>query len=198
LAVVLVATGCQTTVKSAYEPRYVPTYANVRKSAVSLANVIDRRPVKPSLFYEDVTDGDSAKFDRPVAELVREAVVAELSRAELVHSDTNRCVAVLDCEVLDLQATMRAPFLRRGTVDLKVVLRFIWKDPRAERALAANERSERRVRKLSFGNTPSLPFGKDIVRALGNELINDMLPQVIEKEFNSVAFLSGEPGKPLP
>ncbi len=195
LTLVLVATGCHITVKTVYEPRYVPTYPNVRKGAVSLANVTDRRPAKANLFYEDVSDGDSAEFDRPVAELVREAVVAELGRAELAQSNANPCFAVLDCEVLDLQATMTAPFLRGGTVGLKVVLRFIWKDPRTERELAANERSERRVRKLSFGNTPSLPFDKKMIRAFGNELINDMLPRVIEKEFNSVDFLSGEPSK---
>jgi hypothetical protein len=198
LALVLVATGCQTTVKTAYEPRYVPTYPSVRKSAVSLANVIDSRPVKANLFYENVSTDDRGKFDRPVAELVREAVVAELSRAELVQSDTDRCLVALDCEVLDLAATIREPFWGDATLDLKVVLRFIWKDPRAERELAANERSERRVRKLSMGNTPSFPFGKSTVRSLGNELINDMLPRVIEKEFNSVAFLSSEPGQSLP
>lgn len=59
--------------------------------------------------------------------------------------------------------------------------------------LATDERSEHRSRKLGFGNTVKLSFESSVVRQYSVEIINDMLPRVIEKEVQLVSFVGAKP-----
>src|ERR1019366_6674503 len=41
-----------------------------------------------------------------------------------------------------------------------------------------------------MGNVPTLPFDNAVVQDYGNEMVNDLLPRLIEKELLSASFLS--------
>jgi hypothetical protein len=191
VSVLTFSTGCQSTLKTAYRPSYTATYIHTKKLQVTLANVSDKRSGKPAVYYQNSSNGDTGAFDRPVADLVREAIAEELKRAGLASASEAVPAATLNCEVLDLKATITQPFWSSATLDLFVVLRFEWRDAKTNSLIEANERSERRSRKLGT-NVPSLPFGASVVQDFGNEMINDMLPRVIEKEFHLASVLRGE------
>jgi hypothetical protein len=118
---------------------------------------------------------------------VREAVAAELERAGLTGAGVTASNLTLSCDILDLKAVITPGFFKGIMLDLVVVVRFEWRYVNTKNVLATNERSERRSRKARY--VPSLPMDGGIVQDWGKELINDMLPRVIEKEINSVPFL---------
>jgi hypothetical protein len=189
LGILAFTVGCQSTLKTEYNPTYTPTYSDIRKkTSVVIIAVTDRRSMKPAVYYQNSHNGDTGQFDKPVADIVREAVAAEIRRAGLTLLDQGGETA-LTCEVLDLKASITEPFLSSPILDLSVVVAFEWKNRQTNDLLAGNERSERRSRKLGMGNVPKLPLQEAVVKDYGNELINDMLPRVIEKEFHSASFL---------
>lgn len=181
--------GCQSTLQTAYNPTYTPSFSTTAKGHVMITAISDKRNTKPGVYYQNSSNGDTGQFAKPVADLVREALAAELQQGGLSLSDKASATATLSCEVLELKAAITEPFLRSPILDLSVALGFEWKDAKTGSVLARNERSERRSRKLGMGNVPSLPFGQAVVKDYGNELINDMLPRVIEKELASISFL---------
>jgi hypothetical protein len=174
--------------KTEYNPTYTPTYSDVmKKISVVVSAGSDKRGTKPSVYYEN-RNGDTGQFDKPVADIVREAMAAEIRRAGLTLSDQGGEMAV-SCEVLELKASITETFMHSPILDLSVVVAFEWKNTGTGAVLARNERSERRSRKLGIGKMPKLPFDQAVVQDYGNELINDMLPRVIEKELHSASFL---------
>jgi hypothetical protein len=188
--IVAFSTACRSTLKTTYAPFYKPDYSNVAKAPVTLQTVSDRRSTKPNVYYLNSNNGDTGQFDRPAADIVREAVAAELQRAGLTLGDTASSAVALNCQVLELQANITEPFMRSPTLDLSVAILFEWKDTKNGSLLGSNERSEHRSRKLPAGIVPHLgSLDHEIVQGYGNELINDMLPRVIEKELRSTSFL---------
>jgi hypothetical protein len=189
-SILVVATGCQTTLKTTYAPFYKPDYSNVPKVRVALQSVADHRSAGPNVYYLNSKNGDTGQFDRPAADIVRDAVTAELQKAGMTLSDASSSAAVLSCDVLQLQANVTEPFLASATLDLSVAIRFEWKDAKSGNVLGSNERSEQRSRKLGFGKAPALAaFDHSVVQSYGSEIINDMLPRVIEKKLRATAFL---------
>ncbi|MGA3265946.1 MAG: SEL1-like repeat protein [Verrucomicrobiota bacterium] len=195
LCIIAVSTGCKSTSSMSYQPTYTTTYPNVGgKVAVALGTISDKRDVQPAVYYQNSRNGDTGQFDRPVAETVREAISTELQRAGHEVSQPAGRSLVLDCEILSFQATMSEPPFRSPVLDLAVSLRFEWKDAKANTVLAANERSEQRSRKTGYGHRVKLPFDAGVVKEYGAELVNDMLPRVIEKELLLSPVGSREPG----
>jgi len=96
---------------------------------------------------------------------------------------------ILNCDILDLRASMTEPFLKAPTLDLTVAVRFEWRDAKSRSVLATDEQSEHRSRKIAFGKEPKLPFDEAVIQDYGNELVNEMLAKVIEKEVNSTPVL---------
>jgi hypothetical protein len=188
--ILVLSSGCQSTLTTAYAPCYKPDYSKVARIRVALQPVTDQRSDKPNVYYLNSKNGDTGEFDRPAADIVREAVETELERAGQTLCESSSSAAVLSCELLELRASIAEPILQSPTLDLSVAIRFEWRDPKSGAVLRSNERSERRSRKLSMGGVPRLAgFDQTVVRDYGNEMINDLLPRVIEKELCSVSLL---------
>jgi hypothetical protein len=189
------ASGCQTSYKPAYHPLNNPNYANLAKSRVALQSVSDSRSQEPNVYYVNSENGDIARFDGPVAEFVREAIESELQRAGQTLGDPSSSTAVLHCDLLQFQASIAEPFMQSATLDLSVAIKFEWKDPKTGAVLGSNERSEHRSRKLGMGKVPHLAsFDQAVLQDYGNEMYNDLLPRVIEKELCSISLLQ-QPAK---
>jgi hypothetical protein len=192
--VLVFSSGCQSTLKATYAPLYKPDYSKLARTQVALGPVTDARSAKPNVYYVNSKNGDSGVFDRPAANIVREAVNKELLRAgqHVFRISTNS--ASLGCELLELQAGITEPFFQPPTLDLSVAIRFEWRDQNGT-LLWSDEHSEHRFRKLGWRGVPRLAgCDQAAVRDYGNELINDLLPRVIEKELRSVPLLQ-QPGK---
>jgi len=189
------ASGCQSTLTTTYAPYYRPDYSKLGRIRVALQPVTDHRSDKPNVYYLNSKNGDTGEFDRPAADIVREAVETELERAGQTLCESSSSAAVLSCELLELRASIAEPFMESATLDLNVAIRFEWRDPKSGAVLGSNERSEHRSRKLSRNGVPRLAaFDQAVVRDYGNEMINDLLPRVIEKELCSISLLQ-QPGK---
>lgn len=192
LAALAFSTGCQSTLRTSYNPTDIPTYYNLKKIPVEVGAVSDGRNTKPTVYYQNSSNGDTGRFDRPVADIVRQAVALELQRAGLAETNGTSAGVIVNCEVLEFRATITQPFLASPILHLVVAIRFQWKDAKTKSVLVTDEQSERRSLKLGMGNVPSLPFDQAVIQDYGNELINDMLPRVIEKEFNSISILHSD------
>jgi hypothetical protein len=59
------------------------------------------------------------------------------------------------------------------------------------KVIEENARIEKRIRKLGIGKKPTLPFDASQIQQYGNDLINDLLPRVIEKEIRLNKYLQG-------
>ena len=193
LGILALATGCQSTASISYQPSYSTSYDAISKIPIAIKAVSDSRSLQPAIYYKNSRNGDTGQFDRPVAEVVRDAIAAELQKAGHTLSNKGDSSIILNCEVLDLEATMSEPPFQSPVLDMEVVLRFDWTDARTSRILATDERSERRSRKLGFAHTVKLPFDNAVVQGYGVEMVNDMLPRVIEKEIELSLFLRGNP-----
>lgn len=177
-------TGCQTTMKAEYNPINTPTYPVTRNVPLVIASVSDKRNGKATAYYK--FRNDTGCYDQPVAGLVREALAVECQRSGFVLSQPNGAAAEVRCEVLDFKASITEPaFFQSGTVNLTVVVVFEWRDPETGSVLVRNEQSERRSHNLG-NQTPVLPFAEPMIHDYGQELLNDMLPRVIEKELCSL------------
>jgi hypothetical protein len=196
LAVLLLATGCQTTQNGVYQPSHTPVPPHRQTGSITMADVIDQRGTKPPIYYQNSINGDCGQYDRPVAQIVFEAVQTEWQRAGFRLTDLAASDVLLRCEVIDWRATITETFWGAATLDLCVAVVFEWQDPRTQTLLARNERSERRSRKLGLGNTPSLPFDSVVIKDYGNELMNDLLPRVIEEELRACGALFTQNQKP--
>jgi hypothetical protein len=189
LGILVLSTGCKTTAIISYQPSYNTSYPNVKKVSLAIGTVSDQRGMKPTDYYQNAHNGDIGRFDKPVTDIVREAVAAELRKAGHTLVDPAGSPIILNCEILHFEATTQEPFMSSSTLDLAVTLRFEWQDVKANNMLATNERSEHRFRKLGFGNTVALPFDSAVVEGYGIEMVNEMLPRVIEKELQLPPFL---------
>jgi hypothetical protein len=198
LGVLTFGTGCQTTLKTKYNPTYSTTYPVTRNVPMVIASVSDKRAGDPAVYYK--FQNDTGRYDQPVADLVQEALAVECQRSGFVLSQPNGAAAEVRCEVLDFKASVTPPALfRSGTVDLTVVVVFEWRDTGTGKVLTRNEQSERRSHNLG-NQTPQLPFAEPMIHDYGQELLNDMLPRVIEKELCSLpqtqTILSGPQPEP--
>lgn len=190
LGILVLSTGCKTTATISYQPNYNTSYPNTRKVSLAIGTVADQRGMRPVEYYQNAQSGDIGQFNRPVTDIVREAVVAELQKAGHTLADPAGSAITLNCEILHFEATIHETFLTESqTLDLAVTLRFEWQDVKANNMLATNERSEHRFRKLGFGQKVKLPFDSAAVEGYGEEMVNDMLPRVIEKEILLAPFL---------
>jgi hypothetical protein len=191
LAVILAfSTGCQSTMQGSYSPSYLTTYATIAPGTrVIITGVSDRRNVKPASYYYNPKNGDVGQFDKPVADIVRTALGTEFERGRLVLSDVSHAKYTVNCEILEFKATLMERLFQSSVLDMSVVLNFEWRDAATGALLASNERSERRSQQLPMGERPALPFNAGVIQSYGSELVNDMLPRVIEKELNLAPFL---------
>src|ERR1039457_636649 len=99
------STGCKSVVAVSYQPTYASSYPNIPKASVAVAGVSDRRNTQPVLYYHNSRNGDIGQFNRPVADVVREAISTELTKAGLDLSSPASSSIILNCEILDFQAT---------------------------------------------------------------------------------------------
>ena len=190
LVVILsISTGCQSTMQGVYGPSYLTTYAIAPGTPVFITGVSDRRRGKPEAYYFNPRNGDVGQFDKPVADIVREAMKWEFQRGGLTLADTGNAKYAVDCEILEFKATLTERLFQSSILDMSVVVNFEWRDSGTGAVLASNERSERRSHQLTMGERPTLPFDTGVIQSYGNELVNDMLPRVIEKELNFAPFL---------
>jgi hypothetical protein len=182
--ILLLGTGCKSVLKTEYNPIRTPTYSGaVQNVSVGIASVSDKRPGNPAAYYQH--QDDIGSYDRPVADLVREAMETEFRRAGFIISTHDSATLAVSCEVLDFKASVTEPSLfGSGTLDLSVVIAFEWRNSGTGNVLARNERSEHRSRKIG-DRIPILPFDQPVIQDYGQELFNDLLPQVIENEIHS-------------
>jgi hypothetical protein len=133
------------------------------------------------MFYRDYSDGLTTHFDRPVVDIVRDAFAVELKRAGFVVVGETEGRLRVSCDILGLRAIITRGVFGFGenVLELVVVVRFDWKDPSSGNLVASHEQCERRSRKVRL-LSPGLPEDH------GQELINDMLPRVLEKEIQDV------------
>jgi hypothetical protein len=180
--------GCATTLKTAYAPVSEPIYTERINIPVVIKKVVDKRNMDPFTYYQKGVD--TAKFDRAVTDIIREALTTEFQRLGLrivkneEHALSENLVSV-ECEVLDFGAIVKERFLKSNVLELSVAIKFKWLDPTTGTVLEENERVEKRIRKLGWGEVPTLPFDSEIIEDYGNQLINDLLPRVIEKELRA-------------
>jgi hypothetical protein len=192
VGVLAFCSGCQSTLKTTYNPTCTPIYSSSAKALVAIAAVKDRRALEGAVYYRNSANGDAGQFDRPIADIVRQAITAECERCGLTVSPPGTGCPALSCEILEFTAAITEPLFRSAILDLKVAVLFEWKDRKNNTTLARNERSERRSRKLTMGKVPSLPFDRAVIQDYGNELLNDMFPRLLEKELQSLSFLGAE------
>ena len=184
--------GCTTTLKTTYAPVSEPIYTERINLPVVIKKVIDKRNVEPFIYYQKGMD--IAKFDKSVTQIVREALTTELQRLGLQVVKAEKPISykntvALECEVIEFGAVVTEKFLGSNVLKLTVAIKFKWLDPTTDTVLEENERIEKRVRKLGWGEVPSLPFDSEIIEDYGNQLINDLLPRVIEKELRANKIL---------
>lgn len=190
--ILLFVSGCSSTLKTVYSPTFTPIYTEKINMPVMLRGVTDKRSMNPFTYYRE--DMDTGNFDRAITDIVREAVEKEFQRLGLQvlnskDSVGTKNITIVDCEVLDFQATITKGFFSSDVLDLSVSIRFRWIDSKTSKVLEENERSMKKTQKIGFGNTPVLPMGTTQIKEYGNELINNLLLRVIEKELRLNKFL---------
>jgi len=188
IAALALCAGCATSVKTTYSPVSLPIYTQRIGSSVAVGKVADSRDIEATGYYKSFQMWDKANYEKPVSEVVREALTTELKRAgatvqDLVGTASTESIAV-DTEVLEYIAEVTRPkgLFPSDVLDLKVRMRFRWTDSTGK-VLEENERSECTTRKLGVGKGPVLPYAGAEVRGYGEELMNSILPRVIEKEI---------------
>jgi hypothetical protein len=192
ISVFFLGTGCKSVLKSEYNPNRTPLYSAAMKNvSVGIASVSDKRGGNPAAYYQYMND--TGCYDRPVADLVRDAMEAECRRSGCIISSPDSATMALSSEIHNFKASVtQPPMFGSATLDLSVVMVFEWRNSGTGNVLARNERSEHRSRKIGM-SIPMLPFGKSEIQGYGQELLNDLLPQVIEKElrlFSEASALS--------
>lgn len=192
--------GCTVTLKTTYTPVSEPIYTEKINIPVVIKKIIDKRSMGPSTYYQ--RDTDTAKFDRAVTDIIREALRTEFQRLGLRivkdrESIDSENLVFVECEVLDFEATVIEKFLSSNVLELSVAIKFKWLDPTTGTILEENERVEKRTRKLGWGEIPNLPFDSELIKDYGNQLINDLLPRVIEKELRANKVLKLKAKKSL-
>ncbi len=188
-SLIIVCAGCATNMTSTYSPTSPAVYAEALQANVTVSDVTDKRAMEPAAYYKSFQSWDKANYDRSVALIVSEALETELVRAGAQVNQTTSTNSVaksmtLKAEVLEYLADVQRPtgFMVSDVLNLKVALRFSWVDS-AGKLLEENERSELVTRKLGVGKGPVLPYGSAEVKDYGAELMNTLLPRVIEKEI---------------
>jgi hypothetical protein len=184
----LLSAGCTTSMKGVYSPASPPIYTESLHGSVTVSSVLDKRGMKPNAYFVSFRRLDEATYDRSVTDIVREALDAELKRAgaEVQNPAATSTAADgihLKAEVLEYVARVSRPgIFESDTLDLKVSVRFRWMDS-SGKLLEENERSEQVMRQLGMGKAPVMPFGDTQIESYGEELMNTLLPRVIEKEI---------------
>lgn len=197
----LLSASCSATAKSAYAPTTAPVYEQKRQGTVTLAGVSDSRGMDRTAYLKSFQHWDSGEYDRPVVDIVRDALQTELSRSGIAILNTPAASSgfpKLNVDVLDYSARLtRAPFTS-DTLELQIRLKFTWTDPDG-RVAEENERSERATRELGMSAAPIMPTGAAGIRSYGDELMNALLPKVIEKEIRkSKVIAPAPPTEPTP
>jgi hypothetical protein len=181
--------GCATMTKSSYSPNSAPIYTEPLNVCVTLSSVTDKREMEPTAYYKSFQMWDKANYDRNVSDIVRDALETELSRAgaqiqKPENASTTTNAVTLNTELLEYIAHASRPpgLFKSDLLDLKVRVRFSWADSKGK-LLEENERSESVSRKLGVGKGPVMPYAAAEIRGYGEELMNTLLPRVIEKEI---------------
>ena len=181
--------GCATSVKSTYSPVSPPTYTKRIGDSVTIASVIDKRNVEGTGYYKSFQIWDKSNYERNVSDIVGDALQTELTRAgaSILKSGTSGSTQgniILKAEILEYLAEVTRPtgLFVSDVLDLKVSVRFRWTDSKGK-LLGENTRNEHVTRKLGVGKGPVLPYDGAQVRGYGEELLNTLLPRVIEKEI---------------
>lgn len=177
--------GCTMTTKSIYRPVSPTIYTERVKIPVIVKAVIDKRSMGPLVYYQK--DLDTVSFDRPVTLIVKEALITEFRHLGLQvleeKSTSPENTFLVECEVLDFGAVINEAGFFSDTLTLSVALKFKWIAYKSGDVLEENERIEKRTRKIGKGEAPVLPFGIPQIEDYGKQLVNDLLPRVIEKEL---------------
>jgi hypothetical protein len=174
-------TSCVTSA-IAYDPRYPPEYPGETAHLTVEVNVTDGRDGDPRTYYDIPLE--TARFDRSVAEIVREGLDVELMRFGLrpvCKGGSDEPDLVLNCTVLEFAAVSIKGYVSTGEMKFTVVLGFRWKDPSSGTVMEEHERAER-VTKPS-GARPSVLLSTEEIERLGDELVNAVLPLVISREL---------------
>jgi hypothetical protein len=189
ISILFLGTGCKSVLKGEYNPVQTPIYSSAMKNvSVGIASVTDKREGNPSTYYQYMND--TGCYDRPVADIVRNAVEVECRRSGCVISSYDAATLALSFEIHDFKASVAPPpMFGSATLDLSVVVDFEWRNSGTGNVLARNERSEHRSRKIG-PDVPVLPFASPVIRGYGQELLDDLLPRVIEKELRSFSETS--------
>jgi len=188
LLVCVAGVGCRTTTSSHYQPQDPPTYARVWDQAIYLRRVADLRTnAEPNVFYRHYQD--EARYDRSIRFIVHEAVLQELIRAGL-RSARMAPEAYLECDVLEFKADVTEHETGSPDLELALVIRFRWLVPESDQVLAENIRRLERRRVLGSADVVALPFDVEQVQGFGHELLNDMLPRLIERELTLNSWLA--------
>jgi len=85
LPVIAIAIGRQATPTISYEPTYKSSYALMQDMSVVVGSVTDKRRMEPDVYHENSSTGDLGEFEKPITDIVYEAVAAELRRAGLTQ-----------------------------------------------------------------------------------------------------------------
>ncbi len=195
LIMIVLCAGCSTRVtgvKSSYSPNSPPIYTESFHGSltVSRIRIIDKRDMEPTAYYKSFYTSNEANYDRNVSDIVGEALKTELDRAGVGAQKSANTSATTNgttvrAQVLEYLAHVSRPtgfFLVSDVLDLKVSIRFRWIDEDGK-LLEENIRSEHVTRKLGVSNAPIMPTGSEQIEDYGKELMNSVLPRVIEKEI---------------
>lgn len=187
-----VLAACSTTANVTYQPISTPSYTEKLGPRISIRSVTDERTLPPNEYWMNPrVPLDTAKYSRPVASIVQEALQTEFQRAGTppetetgTRSGSAHDTLALDCRVVDFKAvfTPSTKLFGSNAIEMIVALRFRWLDPKNGQLVEENERAERRHRDVGLG-TPTLPFEASQIEDYGTQLVNELLPAVIAKEI---------------
>lgn len=178
-------------------------YSSDMNVRVFVRKVEDQRGVDGKTFFVDTKDLMNGYYDKPISEIVRDALIAEFRNAGMktCNDTSDACVpqVILDCEIEDFGMMLEFGSDRIPRIRTTETLIFRWIDPETESLVSVKKRKAESVtqrvdptEKLSLN--PFSPADKKALRENGRKLKDEMLPELIHKElrYNSYIGKLGE------
>jgi len=184
-------TGCgDITTQAIYSPLDSPHYQLKTDKNVHIRKVVDSRGIKEEVYFYDEEDLCHGTYDRPVADIVHEAIVSEfesfgftiMAAEDSLSSDA----LVFECEITAFDVMLTSGRLGNRFFEASANLTFAFYKPNKNELISIRKRTSsvsipktNRIKEYNFiADTKA-------VRQGGERLLSEVLPAVIRQELAS-------------